>query len=145
NPSISKLTGLTGPDFPIYKFFKIAPNMQVSLPESAQEGPSPFNIDTLTAKVAFPDGAGEKGNCQAGPGQQTSNKPLCQSYAAQSFIGYVSGLSNPPSVPSFNVLKAKNVSETQINQFRTSPKVQAYLAELRAYTVAQSVGLSNFY
>lgn len=83
-------------------------------------------------------------NCQSGPKQGT-DKPLCQSYAAQSFIGFVSGLSNPPNIPSFSSLKSKNVSEDQINAFRQSAPVQQYLAELRAYTAEQSVGLNNFY
>lgn len=143
--SMARLTSLTGPDFPTYKFFKIMPNMSASLTNSTGQGPSPFNIEALLSKVAFPDGAKEENNnCQSGPKQGT-DKPLCQSYAAQSFIGYISGLSNPPNLPSFSSLKSKNVSEDQINSFRQSPAVQQYLAELRAYTAAQSVGLNNFF
>lgn len=58
--SMVKLISLTGPDFPTYKFFKIMPNMTAALPNSTAQGPSPFNIETLMSKVAFPDGAKEE-------------------------------------------------------------------------------------
>ncbi len=142
----TKLLSLPGPDFPPYKNYKIGPNLSVSSPANSSQGPSPFSLDTLIGKIAFPDGSAQGNNdCQSAPGQASANKPLCQSYAAQGFIGYVSGLSNPPIVPSFNTLKTKGIGEAPVEEFRNSVKVQNYLAELRSYTSAQSVGLNNFY
>jgi hypothetical protein len=143
----SQLTLLTlpGPDFPFYKSYTIGPNMNVSAPTGSGQGPSPFLLDTLIGNVAFPDGATQGSNdCQSAPGK-SGNKPLCQSYAAQGFIGYVSGLSNPPVVPGFNTLKSKGVSEESARTYRHLSQVQNYLAELRSYAAAQSVGINNLY
>lgn len=141
---LSQLTSLPGPDFPSYTTFAIAPSMRINLPTNADH--SAFNIDSLLSAVAFADSTkGGGGDCQSGPGASDNSKPLCQSYAAQSFITYVSGASNPPVVPGFNTLTPPAYSPTQVSQFRSTPKVQLYLAELRSYASAQSVGLSNLY
>jgi hypothetical protein len=139
----TKLVGLSGPDFPIYRNFKIAPNREITLPDMSAQGPSPFNSDTLLGKVAFPDGAGDGGSDCQSSANQSGNKPLCQSYAAQSFIGYLSGLGSPPIVPAFSSMKAKGFTETQIKDFRNSSGVQDYLAALRSYVAQQSAGMSQ--
>jgi hypothetical protein len=141
---LSQITSLPGPDFPSYKSFSVAPSMRINLPTNTEH--SPFNIDTLLGTVSFSDGA-TKGSddCQSSPGQGDGSKPLCQSYAAQSFIAYASAASNPPVVPAFKTLTPPAYSQTQVSQFRSSPKVQLYLAELRSYTAVQSAGLSNLY
>lgn len=140
----TKLVGLSGPDFPVYRRFKVTPNREISLPDMGMQGPSPFNSDTLLGKVAFPDGAGDGGSdCQSSANQSDNNKPLCQSYAAQSFIGYLSGLGSTPIVPAFSNMKAKGFTETQIKDFRNSSSVQDYLATLRSYVAQQSAGMSQ--
>jgi hypothetical protein len=146
NSPQANLVALPGPDFPSYKSYSVAPNVSMSSPAGSNQGPSPFSLDTLIGKISFPDGSAQGSNdCQSAPGQASGNKPLCQSYAAQGFIGFLSGLSNPPLVPAFNTLKGKGVGQDAATTFRNSSTVQNYLAELRAYTAAQSVGLDNFY
>lgn len=153
NSSQAKLLAMPGPDFPSYKagissLFSILPNLQVSAPGAgggSQEGPSPFDLGTLLGKVAFPDGETQTNKgCQSKPPLKP-DAPLCQNYAAQGLIGYISALSNPPLVPAFSGLKKQGVTENQAAELRDSDKVKRYLAELRSYVAAQSVGINNFY
>lgn len=143
---LAESTNLPGPDFPLYSTFRIAPNMQMNLP-GGRTGPSPYSLDSLLDEIAFSEGSKEN-NCQSKPeppSSASSQKPLCQSFAAQSFISYLSALANPPLIPDFKKLAPPIYSQTQISQFRSSTKVQNYLTALRSYTAAQSVSLSNLY
>jgi hypothetical protein len=146
---LSNLLSLPGPDFPDAsqkKSYRVGPGMQISLQKNA-EGPSPFDIDSLIGETGFPDGSQKGSNCQAGPQKESgqTNEKLCQSYAAQSVIAYLSGLSNPPLVPDFKKLVPPTYSKSQISDLRSTPAVMNYLANLRSYATVQSVGLSNLY
>lgn len=145
---LSNLLSLPGPDFPDYSrsSYRVGPGMQVSLQKNPQ-GPSPFDIDSLIGQTGFPDGSQKGSDCQSGsekePGK-TGDK-LCQSYAAQNVISFLSGLSNPPIVPDFKKLVPPKYSKSQINDLRSTPAVMNYLTELRSYATVQSVGISNLY
>ena len=51
---LSEITSLSGPDFPTYKSYKIAPSISMNLPNNSEH--SPFSIESLLGAVSFADG-----------------------------------------------------------------------------------------